>query len=142
MITRLTLRNFKSIDEETYSFSKFDLLVSRNNSGKSTILQALSIWQFCLNEFHRTKRSGTSGKQVVLPNFTALPVPEFNLLWRERTERRYPKVNGEPKQEYILIEIEVRWSTATHEEKTFGVQLRYASPQSVYAIPAKDCSTF
>lgn len=142
MITQLTLRNFKSIDEETYSFSKFDLLVGRNNSGKSTILQALSIWQFCLNEFHRTKRSGTSGKQVVLPNFTALPVPEFNLLWRERTERRYPKVNGDKKQEYILIEIEVRWLTAAHEERTFGVQLRYASPQSLYAIPAERWSTF
>src|SRR3990170_5480859 len=88
LITQLTLRNFKSIDEETYSFSKFDLLVGRNNSGKSTILQALSIWQFCLNEFHRAKRRGTTG--MVLPNFTPLPVPEFNLLWRERIDRRYP----------------------------------------------------
>ena len=94
MITQLTLRNFKSVNEETYSFSKLDLLVGRNNSGKSTILQALSIWQFCLSEFHRAKRGGKTGKQFVLPNFTALPVPEFNLLWKERTERRYPEVNG------------------------------------------------
>ncbi|MBC7972339.1 MAG: AAA family ATPase, partial [Verrucomicrobia bacterium] len=43
MITTLTLRNFKSIKEQTYEFAQFDLLVGRNNSGKSTILQALAI---------------------------------------------------------------------------------------------------
>jgi AAA15 family ATPase/GTPase len=46
MITKLTLRNFKSVDEQTYHFTQFDLLVGRNNSGKSTVLQALAIWQF------------------------------------------------------------------------------------------------
>jgi len=95
MITRLRIRNFKSILDETYDFTEFDLLVGRNNSGKSTILQALAIWQFCINEFHRAKRAGSTGKQVVLPNFTALPVPEFNLLWKERTDRKWPQDNGE-----------------------------------------------
>jgi predicted ATPase len=142
MIHRLTIRNFKSIHEQTYNFSEFDLLVGRNNSGKSTILQALAIWQFCVNEFHRAKRGGSTGKQVVLPNFTALPVPEFNLLWRERTEREYPVVNGAKKQEYILIEIEVAWRTKQQEERVFGVKLRYNSPQSVYAIPSEGWGQF
>ena len=56
MITRLTLRNFKGIGEQTYDFTQFDLLVGRNNCGKSTVLQALAIWQFCVDEFHRSKR--------------------------------------------------------------------------------------
>lgn len=43
MIKSLTLRNFKSIENETYSFTNLDLLVGINNSGKSTILQALAI---------------------------------------------------------------------------------------------------
>ncbi len=142
MIHRLTIRNFKSIHAQTYSFSDFDLLVGRNNSGKSTILQALAIWQFCVNEFHRAKRGGSTGKQVVLPNFTALPVPEFNLLWRERTEREYPLKNGTKKQEYILIEIEVAWHNKQQAECAFGVKLRYNSPQSVYAIPSQGWGTF
>jgi len=142
MINRLTIRNFKSILNQTYEFTDFDLLVGRNNSGKSTILQALAIWQFCINEFHRAKRAGRTGKQVVLPNFTALPVPELNLLWRERTERRYPDVNGEKKQEYIVIEIEVAWRTKKLEERVFGVKLRYSSPQSVYAIPTQGWKRF
>ena len=37
MITKLTLRNFKSVGEQVYEFTRFDLLVGRNNSGKSTV---------------------------------------------------------------------------------------------------------
>jgi AAA15 family ATPase/GTPase len=34
MINKLTLHNFKSIGEQTYEFTQFDLLVGSNNSGK------------------------------------------------------------------------------------------------------------
>src|SRR5580704_6223255 len=102
MITKLTLRNFKSVDKQIYEFTPFDLLVGRNNSGKSTVLQALAIWQFCVDEFSRSKRSGSKGIQIVLPNFTALPLPEFNMLWKDRTDRRWPDIEGQKKkQEYI-----------------------------------------
>ncbi len=142
MITKLTLRNFKSIREQTYEFSHFDLLVGRNNSAKSTVLQALAIWQFCVDAFSRTKRRGKTGMQVVLPNFTALPVPEFNLLWTERTERHYPIVGGKKAQEFILIEIEITWLTADRKELTFGVKLRYNSPQALSAIPSEGWGHF
>jgi hypothetical protein len=136
MITQLTLRNFKSVGKQIYSFTQFDLLVGRNNSGKSTVLQALAIWQFCVDEFHRSRRSGSKGIQVVLPNFTALPVPEFNLLWKDRTDRHWPLVNGTKKQEYILIGIDVEWRQPTGEIGSFGVELRYHSSQTIYAIPS------
>src|SRR6266568_977763 len=142
MITRLTLRNFKSVGEQTYDFTRFDLLVGRNNCGKSTLLQALAIWQYCVEEFHRSKRSGSKGIQVVLPNFTALPVPEFNLLWKDRTDRAYPVENGKKKQEFILIEILVEWRTATGSTDEFGVELRYHSPQTIDAIPIGGWSKF
>jgi hypothetical protein len=135
MITRLILKNFKSVVEQEYEFTPFDLLVGRNNSGKSTVLQALAIWQFCVDEFHRSKRTGSKGIQVVLPNFTALPVPEFNLLWKDRTDRWWPLVNGKKIQQYILINIRVEWRCETGETDSFGVDLRYHSPQTIYAIP-------
>ena len=135
MITKLRLRNFKSVGEQDYEFTSFDLLVGRNNCGKSTVLQALAIWQFCVDEFHRSKRGGSKGIQVVLPNFTALPVPEFNLLWKDRTDRFYPIKEGKKTQEFILIEIWVEWRRQTGETGTFGIELRYHSPQTIYAIP-------
>ena len=135
MITKLTLKNFKSVGEQNYEFTHFDLLVGRNNCGKSTVLQALAIWQFCVEDFRRSKRGGSKGIQVVLPNFTALPLPEFNLLWKDRTDRSYPMKDGIKKQEFILIEILIEWRRPAGETQTFGVQLRYHSPQTIYAIP-------
>jgi hypothetical protein len=144
MITRLTLRNFKSVGEQVYDFTRFDLLVGRNNSGKSTVLQAMAIWQFCVDEFHRSKRTGTTGIQVVLPNFTALPVPEFILLWKDRTDRHYPldPTTGKKKQEFVLIEILLEWQDAAGQTGAFGVELRYHSPQTMYAIPSGGWSVF
>lgn len=142
MINKLTLSNFKSIGEQSYDFTDFDLLVGRNNSGKSTVLQALAIWQFCVDEFHRTKRSGSTGIQIVLPNFTALPVPEFNLLWKDRTDRFYPTENGSKKQKFILIEITVEWRDPANVSRAFGVELRYHSPQTIYATPVDGWAAF
>jgi len=131
MITKLTLNNFKSISEQTYEFSQFDLFVGQNNSGKSTVLQALAIWQFCVDEFNRAKHRKNKSIQIVLPNFTALPIPQFNLLWKERTERRYVS----KKQERILILINVTWIAANGKSYNLAINLRYASPQTLYAIP-------
>ncbi len=145
MITKLILKNFKSVGEQSYDFTQFDLLVGRNNSGKSTVLQALAIWQFCVDEFHRSKRGGNKGIQVVLPNFTALPVPEFNLLWKDRTDRAYPfknGVSGKRTQEFIQIEILVEWRRATGETASFGVELGYHSRQTIYARPTGGWAKF
>ncbi len=144
MISKLTLRNFKSVGKQVYDFTRFDLLVGRNNSGKSTVLQAMAIWQFCVDEFHRSKRTGNTGIQIVLPNFTALPVPEFILLWKDRTDRNYPPdpATGKKKQEFVLIEILLEWPDAAGKTGAFGVELRYHSPQTIYAIPSGGWSAF
>jgi AAA domain, putative AbiEii toxin, Type IV TA system/AAA ATPase domain len=143
MIQQLSLSNFKSVGRQTYSFTDFDLLVGRNNSGKSTVLQALAIWQFCVDEFHRAKRSGSTGIQIVLPNFTALPVPEFNLLWKNRTDREWPADSeGVKKQKFILIEISLSWKDRAGSIQSFGIELRYHSPQAIYAIPSGGWAAF
>lgn len=138
MITKLTIKNFKRIQQEEFSFNQFELLVGANNSGKSTVLQAMAIWQYCIEIFRQSKRTGGRGIQVVLPNFTALPLPEFVLLWNNKTERTYSPKKDAPQQKeqkYISIEIIVHWMNADNIQMNFGVQLRYQSPQAIYAIP-------
>lgn len=144
MITKLVLKNFKSVSTEEYEFTDFDLLVGRNNSGKSTILQAMAIWQFCVDEFHRAKRRGKRGIQVVLPNFTALPVPEFNLLWHDKVDRKYPMVDGErsKKPDYVLIEVEMSWLSDNRKERAFKAALRYMAAQTAFALPLPDWKSF
>ena len=137
MIHKLTLRNFKSISEQEYEFTDFDLLVGRNNSGKSTVLQALAIWQFCVDGFSREqgKARGSKGIQVILPGFTALPVPEFRLLWKDQAVGLGRTAEKGP-QKLILIEIVVHWRDADQQAREFGVGLRFQTSQTLYAIPA------
>lgn len=145
MIKKIVLRNFKRFQEESFEFNPFDIIVGANNSGKSTVLQALAIWQYCVDQFSRERRSGKVGIQIVLPNFTALPVPEFNLLWKDRTDRSYPKDNqgvASRSAVYILIEIDVFWRDEEQKECHFCVQLRYHSPQALYAIPKEGWTAF
>ena len=99
MIHKLILKNFKKVKDETFLFNNFDLIVGANNSGKSTALQAMAIWQYCVDQFSLSKRKGSRGIQVVLPNFTALPLPEFNLLWTDRL--------GQTGKNYVYIEIDL-----------------------------------
>jgi predicted ATPase len=134
MIHRLILKNFKRIREEVFEFNNFDLIVGANNSGKSTALQALAIWQYCVDQFALSKRKGSRGIQVVLPNFTALPLPEFNLLWTDRI--------GQASNQYIYIEIDVYWKDEANMEQNFCVQMRYQSPQAVFAIPQSGWTDF
>ena len=145
MITKLTIKNFKRIQQEEFLFNQFELLVGANNSGKSTVLQAMAIWQYCVEIFRQSKRTGGRGIQVVLPNFTALPLPEFVLLWNNKTERTYTPKEDAPKQKeqkYIYIEIILHWLNTNNEQMNFGVQLRYQSPQAIYAIPVGGWAEF
>ncbi len=134
MINKLILKNFKRIREEVFEFNNFDLIVGANNSGKSTAMQALAIWQYCVDQFSLSKRKGSRGIQVVLPNFTALPLPEFNLLWTDRI--------GQANNNYIYIEIDVFWHDEAHGIQNFCVQMRYQSPQAVFAIPKDGWTDF
>jgi len=133
LITRVEIKNFKRIENFDFQFTPFDLLSGYNNCGKSSVLQALAIWQFCIEEFLRDKRKGSTGKQVVLPNFTAVPVPEFNLLWYKKINIKNP---AQANQERVLIDIKTHWRHTDGNEFAFGIKMRYTGPQSAYVIPA------
>ena len=71
-------------------------------------------------------------------------MPEFILLWKDRTDRAYPldKGTGKKKQEFILIQILLEWQDSAGKTRSFGVELRYHSPQTMYAIPAGGWAQF
>lgn len=139
MIKKVIIKSLKRFPEEGQTFddlNRFQLVVGQNNSGKSTLLHALAIWQYCIDECRAASRKGDAGIQVSLSNFTPLPLPDFRLLWNDKTERRYPKDDqGNKKQEYILVEIAVTWNTHAGNEKTFTVQLGYRGKETVSVIP-------
>ena len=91
MIKSVTIRNLKRFKSQTFDgLQNLHLLVGQNNSGKSTLLHALAVWNFCIEEFRASERTGSKAIEITLANFTPLPLSEFKLLWHEKTERSYP----------------------------------------------------
>src|SRR5580658_9769541 len=146
MITKVIIKSLKRFPENGQKFdelARFQLIVGQNNSGKSTLLHALAIWQYCIDECRTASRKGDTGSQVSLSNFTPLPLPDFRLLWNDKTERRYPKDDrGKSKQEYIVIEIAVTWKSRDDAEKSFSFRLGYRSKETVSVIPVGGRSDF
>lgn len=84
MLTKLTIRNFKRFRDETVvEFDPITVLLGGNNSGKSTVLQALSIFQYCMDVTRKRRNGGfTLDTKTIGPEeFGALPVTAPTDLW-------------------------------------------------------------
>jgi predicted ATPase len=111
MITRLLIRNFKRFEEAEIKLGSPVVFVGPNNSGKTTALQALALWELGLRSWVVKRGGKSAAKQrvgVVLNrrDLVQLPVPTTALLWLDLHLRQTP--NGAAKAtQNILIEITV-----------------------------------
>ena len=89
MIRRFTITGFKRFERTTkIELDAVTLLVGANNSGKSTILEALTLFQYCVETTRRpngkepTERQLNLSRRSVSPDeFGVLPVAEPTDLW-------------------------------------------------------------
>lgn len=134
MIERVTIRKFKKFAEQTFEVADSVVLAGPNNSGKSTLLQAIAAWRFGLDRWI-TERKGAgrpmqrSGVSITRPNFTAVPLRAMNLLWKDRqvSGSNGPGAGG-------LIEIILEGREGDKPWKC-GIEFQYANPESVYVRP-------
>ncbi len=85
MIDRVSVQYFKRFEQESFELADTIVLAGPNNSGKTTLLQAIATWNLALQKW-RERRSGTSAKRrtgvpITRKDFTALPLREMSLLW-------------------------------------------------------------
>src|SRR5712692_4229726 len=90
MITKLRVENFKRFSREDFELDDSIVLAGPNNSGKSTLLQALATWAMALDRWRQAKgRTGKARQRAGIPltrkDFTAFPLREFDLLWNDRS---------------------------------------------------------
>ena len=99
MIRTVRIRGFKRFEEVELSFPGHIVLAGPNNTGKTTVLQAIASWDLALrrwrelNDFNR--RRGYTRVPIARQAFASVPLRSFDLLWRNRRYRE-------------MIEIELR----------------------------------
>jgi ABC-type lipoprotein export system ATPase subunit len=141
MLTKLTIKNFKRFEKAEVDLGKSVVLIGPNNSGKTTALQALALWELGLRRWteKRLGKSAALQRQGVAINrrdLVALPVPTANLLWRDLHVRTAEKQEGTPKTQNVRVEILVEGIT---DDKAWscGLEFDYANEESFYCRPLR-----
>ncbi len=141
MLTKLTIRNFKRFDEVEIELGNPVVFIGPNNSGKTSAMQALALWDTGLKRWYE-KRWGKStpekrpGVTVSRRDLIAIPVPDANLLWRQLHVRDVRRVHGRPQTSNVRIEVIVEGVTAGRSW-TCGLEFDYANEESFYCRPLR-----
>lgn len=91
MISRVVLRNFKRFTQVTFDIPGHLVLAGPNNTGKTTLLQALIAWHHALSQWRQggsiqRYKGGVFRKHPIgRGDFSAVPVRALDLLWHNRS---------------------------------------------------------
>ena len=142
MLTKLTIRNFKRFDDVEVELGNPVVFIGPNNSGKTSAMQALALWDIGLKHWNE-KRSGKTapenrpGVTVNRRDLLAIPVPSAALLWRELHTRDTRKVDRRQRTSNVRIELIVEGIGNKGEPWTCGLEFDYANPESFYCRPLR-----
>jgi hypothetical protein len=139
VITRVRVGYFKQFQEQTFDLTEHVVLAGPNNSGKTTLLQAIVTWDLA-RSYWRGRRRGAKGKQrtgvpVTRKDFTAVPLREMSHLWTNgSTALKKGEENGKagfPR----LMEIEVGGIDSDGQQWTLPFEFRHQSSEQIYVKP-------
>jgi predicted ATPase len=140
MLTGLTIRNFKKLGDVRIELGQNVVFIGPNNSGKSTALQALTLWNAGLKRWNEKRAGGTPEKRpgvtINRRDLFALPIPNTNLLWRNLHVRDVQRLAGKAQTKNVRIDIVVEGVTS---EGTWscGLEFDYANEESFYCRPLR-----
>ncbi len=141
MLTKLIVKNFKKLDQAEIELGNPVVFIGTNNSGKTSALQALSLWGIGLKRWNEKRKGKTApekrpGATINRRDLVAIPVPGADLLWRDLHVREVNKIDGKQETTNVFIEITVEGIT---EGKTWqcGLEFYYANEESFYCRPLR-----
>ncbi len=141
MLTRLTIRNFKRFGEVAIELGSPVVFIGPNNSGKTSAMQALALWDIGLKRWNE-KRSGKTtpekrpGVTVNRRDLAAIPIPYAKLLWRNLHVRDVRRVSGRQTTSNICIDLIVEGVTSDRRW-TCGLEFDFANEESFYCRPLR-----
>lgn len=144
MLTRLVIRNFKRFAHAEVELGRTVVCIGPNNSGKTTALQALALWEAGLRRWleKREKRTGQQaperrpGVALNRRDLVAVPVPDANLLWRDLHVRNVHTEDGRQQTSNVRIDITVEGVSA-ERAWVCGLEFDYANEESLYCRPLR-----
>lgn len=141
MLTRLRIRNFKRFTDADIELGQTVVCIGPNNSGKTSALQALALWQIGVRRWLEKRGGKTTpekrpGITLNRRDLLSMPVPSANLLWHDLHVRSVEKRNGKQDTKNVFIDIIVEGFDG---QKTWecGLEFYYANEESFYCRPIR-----
>ena len=141
MLTKLICRNFKNFGEVEVELGNLVVFIGPNNSGKTTALQALALWEIGLRRWNENRRGKTNPEKlpgVAINRFDliSVPVPSTRLLWRDLKIRDVERIEGKQRTQNVRIDIIVEGVTDGKGWQC-GFEFDYANQESFYCRPLR-----
>src|ERR1022692_619100 len=134
MIRKVIIRRFKRFDEVSFDLPGHVVLAGPNNMGKTTLLQAIAAWGLALERWKQLndyqRHGGAYAKApIARQTFSAVPLRDFGLLWRDRIDRENIEIEIQSVQGWeITMEFE-----ANSTEQIYVRPKRHVEPSTVRA---------
>jgi Fe-S cluster assembly ATPase SufC len=141
MLTKVKIRNFKRFGDIEVELGNPVVFIGPNNSGKSSVLQALALWQVGLSRWNE-KRKGKGlpekrpGVTINRRDLVAVPVPSANLLWKNLHVRELKKSETGLETQNVFVDIIVEGVTSDKQWEC-GLEFYYANEESFYCRPLR-----
>ncbi len=135
MITRFRISNFKRLASAEIELGNAAVFIGPNNSGKTTALQALALWDIGWKRWaeKRDRSSPTERKGVTINrrDLYAIPVPSAKLLWNDLHTHELDRTGDKPSTAKVYITLEAE---GVHDGKPWACKLEfyYANEESFY----------
>lgn len=135
MITRFTIRNFKRLQDATLELGNAAVFIGPNNSGKTTALQALALWDIGWRRWaekrDESRASERKGVTINRRDLSAIPVPSAKLLWADLHTHASGRENGKSKTENVYINLTAEGDDAGTPWRC-SLDFYYANEESFY----------
>ncbi len=135
MITRFTISNFKRLQSATLELGNAVVLIGPNNSGKTSALQALTLWDVGWRRWaEKRDDSAASERKGVTINrrdLYPIPIPSARLLWNDLHTQDTKTTDGKQRTDKVYITLTAE---GVHQDKPWSCSMEfyYANEESFY----------
>lgn len=143
MLTALSIRRFKRFRDVRIDLGNPVLFIGPNDSGKTSALQALTLWYLGLRKWE--ERRGDEkinpkkrvGVTINRRDLMSIPIPTSKLLWNNLQTHYSTQEAGKQKTKQVFIDVIVEGFTeGIHWE--YGFEFYYNNEESFYCRPIQN----
>jgi len=135
MITNFRISNFKRLESAELELGNTVVLIGPNNSGKTTALQAMALWDIGWRRWSEKREKGSPSKRpgvtINRRDLYSIPVPSAKLLWSDLHTHEINRTGGSPQTDKVYITLTAE---GVHNDKPWicALEFYYANEESFY----------